>query len=417
MPITKHLVALSLLLTSTLANSGFAATELSYYTWREQEKPLWDEINRQQLIAGVKVNSKVILYESYRPHILLELQNQKADLFQWAPGASGLKELIDQGFIGRYRGDLDKINSSALLAAKGPDGDTYGVPFALQLQSLMVNNKLLKKQGIRSAPESMDELKRVFSTLKDADITPLHLAGGANWYVSQLLGEVLMAGLVDEDFAAGLVNGSSCFSDDAYIEIFRTLRDWQDAGYLNTNAATENYGAMNNSIALGSSAMGFDGGWKTGAASNFYQVDPSYEFDFWAVPGDSSKIYALGDGTYQVGLSSKHRDASERVLAFTTTKKFAELFAKHVGELPAYGGEIYIEPGILKTMAAVVAEKTYPVSLFTAYQLNRGSPSYNELLIESIRAVLESQQTPQQAANAIQQGLNSWRYIGFDRCR
>lgn len=396
---------------------SYANTELSFYTWREQEKKLWNEINRQQLIEGVTVNTKVILYESYRPHILLELQNSKADLFQWAPGASSLKELIERGFIKPYSGDLSNINSSALLASKGPDEQFYGVPFALQLQSLMVNKKLLNKHGITSAPSSMKNLDETFSKLKSKGVNPLHIAGAANWYVSQLLAEVLMAGLVDENFAQGLVEGTECFNDARYSEIFTVLRQWKAAGFINSNAATEDYGAMNNSVALGNSAMAFDGGWKTGSSSNFFQVDPNYQFAFWALPGMSGKVYALGDGSYQVGLTSPHSSAAQRVLEFTTTKQFAEMFAKHVGELPAYGGSISMAPGVLKTMANLLAEKTYPVSLFTAYQLNRGSPNYNTLVIEATNAVLKGDKTPEQAAMHIQQGLNSWHYIGQSRCQ
>lgn len=406
-----------ILLFGFVSSLSYANTDLSLYTWRAQEKALWDEINRQQLIAGVTVNTKAILYESYNAHIILELQNNKADLFQWAPGASNLKTLIDKDFISPYSGDLTGINSSALLASKGPDNKFYGVPFALQLQSLLVNGKLIKKNGISRPPENMDELNKAFDTLKSNGITPLHVAGGANWFVSQLLGEVLMAGLVDEKFAAQLVSGQSCFVDSQYAQIFQTLIDWKKSGYLNSNMATEDYGAMNNAVALGNSAMEFDGGWKTGSSSNFYQIDPNFEFNFWAVPGKSSKVYALGDGSYQVGNTSKHRAAAERVLAFTTTKKFAELFAKHVGELPAYGGEIFIEPGTLKSMAKIVAEKTYPVSLFTAYELNQGSPSYNDLLIESMRAVLKGEKNAAQAAQHIQTGLNEWRYVGYQNCR
>lgn len=409
----RTIIATFILITSLCS---YADTELSYYTWREQERKLWDEINRQNLIDGVKVNTKVILYESYRPHILLELQNKNADLFQWSPGASNLKELIDRDFIQPYSGDLSSINSSALLASKGPDNQFYGVPFALQLQSLMVNKKLLNKHDINAAPTTMQELDSNFSALKSKGVAPLHLAGGANWYVSQVLGEVLMAGLVDETFAQGLVDGSECFNDARYSEIFKVLKHWQDSGFINNNAATEDYSAMNNSIALGNSAMGFDGGWKTGSASNFFQVDPNYQFGFWPLPGKSGKVYALGDGSYQVGLTSKHQASANKVLAFTTSKQFAELFAKYVGELPAYGGAISIDPGVLKTMANLLAEKTYPVSLFTAYQLNRGTPSYNTLLIAATNALLKGEKTPQQAAEHIQNGLNRWHYAGYQNC-
>ncbi len=95
----------------------------------------------------------------------------------------------------------------------------------------------------------------------------------------------------------------------------------------------------------------------------------------------------------------------------------AELFALHVGELPAYGGEINIQPGVLKDMANIVARNSYAVGLFTAYEVNKGTPSYNQLLSEAIKAVLDSSKNLQQATQHIQSGLNSWGYIGANNCQ
>ncbi|MCP5077008.1 MAG: hypothetical protein GY951_02995, partial [Psychromonas sp.] len=325
--------------------------------------------------------------------------------------------LIEYNYIKKNSHDISTINKSALSASLGHDGHLYGVPFALQLQSILVNSKLVKKHGINRVPNSMSELDSIFSELKSKGITPLHLSGGANWYVSQVLGEVLMAGLVEASFANNLLKGEVCFTDPKFINIFSTLAHWKKSGYMNSNASTENYGAMNNSIALGNSAMSLDGGWKTGATSEFYQVDANYKFEFWAVPGASKKVYALGDGTYQAATNSQQRDKAKQVLEFTSTKKFAELFAEYVGELPAYGGNINIKPGVLKDMAAIVANQSYSVGLFTAYEINRGEPSYNQLLNESIKAVLAAEKSPQQAAKHIQDGLNSWGYIGSTQCQ
>ncbi|MCP4323093.1 MAG: hypothetical protein GY787_14870, partial [Alteromonadales bacterium] len=66
---------------------------------------------------------------------------------------------------------------------------------------------------------------------------------------------------------------------------------------------------------------------------------------------------------------------------------------------------------------AIVANQSYSVGLFTAYEINRGEPSYNQLLNESIKAVLAAEKSPQQAAKHIQDGLNSWGYIGSTQCQ
>ncbi len=403
------------LLCSLLNMRTVYAETINFYTWRLQDITLWQEISKQNKIPGVKIIPQAVSRHFYKNFLIYELQIGKADLFLWYPGASNLKTLTDNNFIEPYAGDLSNINSSALQASKGPDGQYYGVPFAIQLQSIMVNKNLLEKHGLLKEPSSLDELTELFDKLKAKDITPFYFAGGTNWYVTQVLSEVLMAGLVDEKFAQGLIKGEKCFTDNKYKQIFTTLKDWMDAGYLNSDITTGDYGVMAKSVSLGNSAMSIDGGWMASPTSDYYVVDPSFKFDFWSVPGTSSKVYALGDGSFQVGATSHNKEVAEKVLKFTTTKEFAEMFAEYVNELPGYGKEFYIKPGELKQMATLVAEKTYKASLFTSYELNQGSPTYNELVLKAIQDTFKNK-SAKQVTNDIQAGLNSWDYVGKEKC-
>ncbi|HEY7773949.1 MAG TPA: extracellular solute-binding protein [Marinagarivorans sp.] len=417
-------VALALLFTVVLSSRVVAEpvvhhgeTVVKFYTWRTQDKPVWQAVNDQNLIPGITVEVDAVFRSVYRSYVLLALQNGKADVFLWQPGATNLQELIQRNFIKPYPKDLSMMNSAAILAGKSAEGVSYGVPFALQLQSMTVNRKLLRKYGLDQQPQSMGELTAMFTQLVGKGINPMHLAGGTNWYVKQVLSEVLLAGLVDEPFAEGLLTGDECFNSPQYRVIFETLANWQAQGFVNDNITTEDYGVMARAVAVGNSAMNIDGAWMAGPTSIFYDIDPQFELGFWPVPGVSNKVYALGDGTFQVAATSTVRDAAQRVLEFTTTKKFAELFAEHVNELPAYGGDFYIKDGDLKNMASIVADNAYPVSLFTAYALNRGVPTYNDLVFDAVEAILAGSKTPQQVVHDIQQGLNSWGYIGAVNCR
>ncbi|MEW6991865.1 ABC transporter substrate-binding protein [Colwelliaceae bacterium 6441] len=396
--------------------SSFASTEIDIYTWRSQEKSLWNAINERKLIPNIKVNVKSLKYESYVPHVTLNLQNNTVDIFQWAPGASSLKPLIEHKFITPFDGDLSLINTSALLASKGPDNQYYGVPFALQLQSVLVNKKLLNKYNINQQPKNLSELENIFSMLKSKGVTPLHLAGNENWYLNQLVAEVLLAGLVDESFAQQLTEGKACFTEPEYMQTLELLNQWMKKGYLNSNTATENYGGMATSVALGNSAMAIDGGWRTNPASTFFSIDPDFEFYFWPIPGKVNKVYALGDGSYQVNANSKKADLAREVLQFTSTKQFAELFAQYVGELPAYGGEINIANPVLKAMSDKVTS-AYQVSLFNSLNLNKQEPSYRSLIMSGLKDLFNQRKSAKQISQDIQTGLNSWNYLGSNQCQ
>lgn len=406
------LVCLNALVTAALAQQQ----SVKFYTWRKQDPAFWDAVNQQNLIPGVTVDAVAISRELYEPFIKLQLQSNKAEFFLWKPGASNLKELIEYDFIEAYTDDLSMMNPSAMIASKGPDGMFYGVPFAIQLQSIIVNQKLLNQHKVSGQPSDLDDLTSRFKTLKSNGIAPIHLAGAENWYLAQVVAEVLIAGLVEETFAAELVTGKQCFTSPKYQVIFDVLSEWVEKGFTNSDVTTASYGVMSRNVGLGNSAMAVEGGWMIGPTSMFYKIDPDYKFDFWSVPGASDKVYVLGDGSYQIAKHAQKQEALRKVLRFTTTRKFAELFASKVNELPAYGLDMTIEPGVLKDMAAMAVDKSYSVSLFNEYPLNSGMPTYNSLVTDALKAILNGSQSPRQAAESIQQGLNSWGYVGAKNC-
>ncbi|MDO6426122.1 extracellular solute-binding protein [Thalassotalea sp. 1_MG-2023] len=400
----------------TCITSTWAATEINLYTWRRQEVSLWQHISQHNVIPGVTVNVKLLRSASYEPHMLLSLQNNTPDVFQWAPGANSLQKLVKHNFVKPYQGTLTQMNQGALIAALAADNKLYGVPFALQLQSVMVNRKLVNKHGIHQQPKTLSAMEQVFSTLKQAGVTPIQLAGNVNWYLSQLLAEVLLSGLVSENVAENLVSGQACFTDPEYQQVFIRLKQWMDKGFINDNVASESYVGIANSMGLGNSAMTIDGGWRTSSKSDFFKLDNDFQFYFWQIPGAGNKVYALGDGTYQVNANSTKYQAAMKVLNFTATKAFAELFAEHVQELPAFGESVSINNPTLATLSNKVVD-AYSVSLFNAYTLNSNEPSYRTLVTQGFKDLFNHQKTPIEITQQIQQGLNSWQYVGINHCQ
>lgn len=418
-PPIQHSKALICILSLWASSICFAQTDtvISFYTWRPVDTAVWKEINRLKLIPGVRVETKAIVRAYYFDATILNIQNQNADLFLWQPGASKLKTLIDLDFIAPYTKDLSHMNAGALAGALGPDGKYYGVPFAVQMQSIMVNNKLARKLGVDRQPQTIQELENHFIKIKNAGLIPMYFSISEGWYVSQLMGEVFTAGLLPESFSQGLIDGTECFNTPEYTQIFTTLKRWLDAGYINTNATTATYYDMFTAVSFGNAVMSIEGGWMTSKAEPYYGMDSTYEFAFWPVPGASKKYSAFGDGTFQVAKNSTNSMAAQKVLDFTATKKFAELFATYAQQLPAYGEKINIAAGDLNTMATLVSEQSYAVSPFNSYALNSGEPTYNELFRQAIVKLAEKEVTPAQASQMIQDGLNKWQYVGAARCQ
>lgn len=413
---------ISLLLGATalcgvLTTTSAYAVTVNLYTWREQEVPLWTHISENDVLgADIDVNPVLIQSDNYDAKLRIDLQGEAVDLFQARAGAAWLSPLIDAGVITPSTVDLSSMAPGAMDAARGPDGEIYGVPFAIQMQSFIYNTAVFEAHGI-TPPATMDELKAAADKLSAAGVTPINFGARSGWWLNQVVNEAMTAGMVSDAFAAKLVAGEACFTDAEFVATLEAVKGWQDAGFINASAMADDYGAMRTSLALGESAMMIDGAWSTGPASPMYEIDPGLKMGFFAVPGDNGKVYAFGDGTYQVNANSGNLDVAQQVLEFTATKEFAELFVEHVGELPAYGGEYAVDDPRLAEIADLVATNSAAPTPFFSYALNSGQPSYGSLLETGYQELLSGSATPAEVAQKIQDGLNSWGYVGAETCK
>lgn len=402
-------------LAGALMTTAASAETVRLYTWRVQELPLWQYISENDVLGDIDVEAVLIQSDNYDSKLRVDLQSEGIDLFQGRAGAAWLSSFIESGTIKPTTIDLSEIAPAALDAARGPDGQLYGVPFAIQMESFIYNAQVFADHGI-SPPQTLDELNAAAETLKAAGVNPINFGARSGWWLNQVVGEAMTAGMIPDDFAAKLVSGEACFTDPTFVATLETVKAWQDAGYLNASAMADDYGAMRTAVAMGESAMMIDGVWSTGPASPMYEINPELEMAFFAVPGANGKVYAFGDGTYQVNANSPNLEAAQRVLEFTATKEFAELFVQHVGELPAYGRSYTVEDPRLKEVAELIATNSAAPTPFFAYSLNSGEPSYGTLVADGYQAMLSGTLTPVEFAQKIQDGLNSWGYVGAANC-
>ena len=404
-------------LSAAFLTTGAYAETVKLYTWREQEIPLWKFISDNDVLGpDLDVEAVLVQSDNYDTKLRTDLQSNAPDLFQARAGAAWLASFIQAGIIKPTTVDLAGIAPAALDSARGADGELYGVPFAIQMQSVIYNKAVFEANGI-TVPTTEAEFTAAADTLKAAGITPVVFGARSGWWLNQVVGETLTAGMIPDDFAAKLISGEACFTDPVFVATLDEVKKWQDAGYLNSSAMADDYGAMRTSLALGEAAMMLDGAWSTGPTSPMYEIDPDLKMGFFPIPGENGKVYAFGDGSYQVNANSSKAELAQTVLDFTATKEFAELFVEHVGELPAYGGEYTVEDPVLAEVAALIASDSSSQTPFFAYALNSGEPSYGTLVADGYQGLLSGTITPVDLAKKIQDGLNSWNYVGTANCQ
>ncbi|MFY0664777.1 MAG: extracellular solute-binding protein [Natronospirillum sp.] len=402
---------------ATLGSAAISAadTVLNTYTWRPQDRAVWDYINENNLIDGVTVRMDVTP-EDYESKLRIDMQSNRPDLFFAKAGAPWLSSWVDAGVIAPvsdYGVSLSAFGDAALGGSTGSDGVVYSVPVGMEMEAILYNKSVFQQHGI-AEPSSLAELEAAFAKLKSAGVVPMHVDGRDGWYLNQVLNEVLIAGFASDEWTQGVITGEACFTDSDYVNALQQLDGWRTSGYLNANPLADDYGAMRTEVALGSSAMMIDGIWSAGPGSPMFDIEPGLEIGIMPIPGGN--VYGFPDFGLAANPNSAKQDAIRKVMQFVTTPEFAQLYAERVG-LPASNHSVNVNDARISRAAELIANSNVAANPFFAFDLNAHEPTYQTLAADQLQRLLSGQATPVQAATAIQAGLNSWGYVGAANCR
>ena len=389
---------------------------LDFWSWRPQEVKLWERVNEEKLLDGIEINYQTLPPDDYDSRLRVALQSGNGpDVFHGRAGANWLDVLVEANILEPLPSSVatDVVLPASLSAVTGSDGQVYGVPFAVQLQSVIYNKQALADLGV-GVPTNMTEFVVLLQKAKDAGVYGMAVGARSGWWNNQVLNEVLMAGMLSDDFQGRLVSGDSCFTDPAFVNALSTFQSWQP--FFNPSPTADDYGAMRTMVALGEAVMMVDGAWSATPASPMYELNPDLELGFFPIPGANGRAVAHPDGGYLVNARSDQKDAAYQLLQLTTSERFATIFAEEVGEMPAVQGLTNIPNELLMEVSKTLF-RSASVEPFVAYSLNAGKPSYAELTAAGYQELLLGDVTPSQFARNIQAGLNSWGYVGAQNCQ
>lgn len=403
---------------AAVATSGIALakdTTLELYTWRIQDEALFKHINDNNLIPGVRINANVYSgADEHETKLRIDFQSNRVDLYHAKAGSAWIQPWIDAGVAAPVTDmgvDLSDFSQAALFGATGTDGEVYGVPFVMQMQSILYNKAVVKNE-----PKNLSELEALFAQLKDDGITPLHVDGRDAWYLNQVFHEAVIAGMTSDEWAQKLVVGEACFTDDVYVDAWARVKSWQDKGYMNPTPLADDYGAMRTGVALGTSAMMVDGIWSATPASPMFQIDPELELGYMAVPGANNKVYGFMDAYITANPKSEKQEAIKKVLEFYTSKEFAQLFAEQVEAIPASSHIITVDNARVNAAAKLIGQNAMPALPFFTPALNGGEPTYQSLTASGLQELLAGKTTAKEMAEKIQMTLNKQGYVGAEFC-
>ena len=412
---THKLTGLLLSTALVTAASGAMAQDvtLTIESWRNDDLTLWQDVIIPAFEAGhpgIKVQFTPSAPAEYNAVLNSKLDAGSAgDLITCRPFDASLA-LYDGGKLA----DLSDLPSMANFsdvaksAWQTDDGSaTFCVPMASVIHGFIYNKDAFAEVGVE-VPTTEDEFFAVLDKFKE-DGTYIPMAMGTNdqWEAAtmgyQNIGPNYWKG---EEGRLGLIDGSQKLTDPQWVEPYATLAKW--APYLGDGFEAQTYPDSQNIFTLGRAAIYPAGSWEI-SGFNTQAV-----FDMGAfkppVPAEGDDCYISDHVDIALGLNaaSPHAEEAKAFLDWVGSPEFASLYANALpGFFPLSDAAIELEDPLAQEF--ISWRQSCASTIRSTYQiLSRGTPNLENETWNASANVIRGTETPEAAAERLQEGLASW---------
>jgi raffinose/stachyose/melibiose transport system substrate-binding protein len=403
-----------------LASVSVAVAEdvtLTFGSWRNDDIDMMNRVldvyNKAH--PGVIVDFQPTADTEYDAQLLSGLQaGTGPDIIYLRSFAAG-RTVYDGGFLHVLNDDVANLGDYPAAATKAwatEDGQIYGVPIFGVTHGVYYHKEIFDKYGLQE-PETWDEFLALCQTLKDNGENVFAQGAMDEW----TLYEVVFSGL-GANFYGGeksrqaLLAGDMKLTDEPFVKAFEAIDQLQP--FLPEGYEALDYVSMQQTFAAGLAAMFIGGSWEIGVFEGLGVTDMG-----WFPPpvpnkGDQLSYCFHVDAGVGMNKDSKHFAETLEFIQWTSTPEFAQLMMNEVPGFFAYlPGDYTLTNELAKEMIA--AAQGADITIRTTWEkLSDQEPGGNYLINEAIIKMLTDEYTPQQAAEHVQSGLETW-YAPFQK--
>lgn len=406
--IGRRMLAATLAAAAMLGTARAQAGEVTFWTWRQEDKAAYTELFADFMKAnpGITVKFEAFAVEQYATVLSTALAAGKGGDVIHTRAYGGLEQFAKAGYLL----PLDTTNvpelanlpddAKASLTLRS-DGRIYSYAFASQTLGLFVNNEVFKRAGA-TPPTTWAELIATSKLLKDKGIIPL-ANGTATAWMDEVLTSVFTNPLLGPDFAGDILAGRATFSDPRYVAALSKLLELRD--YMPPGFTGIDYPTAQQLFLSGRAAM-FAGG--SFEIANFRKQNPKLDMSFIAPPAPTagaprlvSKFY---DGGYAVNAKSANQADALKLVRWMGTRQFGDKFAALLGNISPIKG-VVIKDELLSHVAKL-NETAMPHINVVYFRFEK--PTGSELLQGDITKMMSGSITPDQLAADLTDGLAKW---------
>lgn len=319
------------------------------------------------------------------------------------------ERLFEQGYLeplDDLPGLRENFSPPMLAPWTTPDGVPYGVPFTATSHGIYYNKDIFEELGL-SEPETWEELLTISQTIKDAGYIPFANASKDTWTVAEIVFMNLAPNFIGgREGRMAYLNGQRCFNDEHVVAAFQAVEDL--APFFPEDHELLGYLDSLQLFLQGKAAMWMSGSWDI---PYLEEAEADFAWSIFAVPppaGQPTYITFHLDVGIGLNAASQHKDEAKAFLAWMTTPEFGRLLGN---EMPGFFPMHQDAPTLLNdhanTFLALNRGRDTDIR-FAWEKLWDGSPDGYTLMQDGALAVLAGEQTPQEAADALQAGLAQW---------
>ncbi|WP_420960836.1 ABC transporter substrate-binding protein [Brucella sp. IR073] len=411
----KTMIAV-LLASATLGFAGAANAEdvtLNIESWRNDDLPIWNEKLIPAFEAknpGIKLKFNPSAPTEYDAALGAKLDAGSAgDIITCRPFDKSLA-LFQKGQLASLNDlpGIDKFSPVAKSAWITDDGkDTFCVPVASVIHGFIYNQEAFDKLGLK-VPQTEEEFFAALDAIKkDGNYIPMAMGTKDLWEAAtmgyQNIGPNYWKG---EEGRKALIEGKEKLTDPQWVEPFKTLARWKD--YLGDGFEAQTYPDSQNLFTLGRAAIYPAGSWEIST----FNTQAQFKMGAFPPPvrqaGDTCYISDHTDLGIGMNAKTKHPEAAKKFLEWVASPEFAEIYANALpGFFSLSSTPVKMQDPLAQEFVSW-REKCKPTIRSTYQILSRGTPNLeNETWIESAN-VINGTDTPEQAAEKLQKGLDSW---------
>ena len=410
----KKILGTAVLAGTVISGAAWAQdVTLNIESWRNDDIAVWQDTLIPAFEAanpGIKVTFSPTAPADYNAVLNSKLDAGSAgDLITCRPFDASL-ELYDKGQLADLTSLASMANFSdvAKSAWQTDDGAaTFCVPMASVIHGFLYNADAFAELGIEP-PATEAEFYAALDKIKaDGTYVPMAMGTVDQWEAAtmgyQNIGPNYWKG---EEGRKALIEGTQKLTDEPWVAPFTQLARWKD--YLGDGFEAQTYPDSQNLFTLGRAAVYPTGSWEIGV----FNPQVSFKMGAFSPPvqnaGDECYISDHTDIALGMNAKTAHPEEAKKLLEWVGSPEFATLYANALpGFFSLNSTPVEMEDPVAREFVSW-REKCKPTIRSTYQILSRGTPNLENETWNASANVIRGTETPEAAAQRLQEGLASW---------